>query len=76
MYWAALPPVVAAGLSTFLLGVPAYRAFVREEEAWVQGGWALYFFIVPIVLDLVALAVVAGAVCLATRRPRSPRHLL
>lgn len=46
--WILLPPVTAALVSAFLLAVPAVRAFVFEEEAWVQGGWALYFFFLPI----------------------------
>lgn len=43
-----LLPLLAAVVSTLVVNaIPAVRAFVLDETAFVEAGWAAYFFTLP-----------------------------
>lgn len=43
-----LLPLLSAIVSTLVVNaIPAVRAFVLDERAFIEAGWALYFFTVP-----------------------------
>ena len=57
-----LLPLMAAVVSTLVVNaIPAIRAYVLDEEAFVEAGWALYFYTVPgCLLQLIAGGITSG----------------
>ena len=72
----ALVPIVSSLLSAVAINsVPAIRAFAFNEEAWVQAGWALYFFLMPLGAGLVMVGLVGTAACFTAKYSKFHRAI-
>jgi hypothetical protein len=62
------PLLISLVLAVILNAYPLVMAFVVQAEGWVQGGWAVYFFTVPLGGILIMSGLVISLVLFFRRR--------
>ena len=66
----SLVPITASIVAAVAINsVPAIRAFGFQDEAWIQAGWALYFFLLPLGVGLGVVGLLATSICFTIRHP-------
>ncbi len=67
--WTTWIPLLIAILISICANLyPILMAFVIEADGWVQGGWVLYFFLLPASLALIVVGWVLSLIIFFVRR--------